>query len=1313
MTVNSSKGQAVCVYPSDGGIISSTSGPFMIMFQYFGLDDNLSVYIRYNDGVLSKLVLDTDYSVEPSNGSNGIWGRVVVKRVFSFCQCILIERTLKNDQSTLFSSQTVVNSSIEKSIDKLTMLIQDMDFRSRTLRIPDDEIIDSDELLLPKGLERNGYIYFENGRLELRLIVLNWDDINGKPVFAEVATSGSYNDLEDKLVAGDGLGLDENNNTFSMKVDGDTLLVSKDGVKGNYIGSNGIDVINNVISCNVFEAEVLNSARSNISIGNWCSVTYGSKSGDGEFSRFVVVADGSDKLSYSDNGVDWHFVMLVNAEDDVVYRQWKSAVWGVSTGVFVAIADGSRGVAVSSDGISWDIYEDGLPGPSKWVSVAYGNNIFVAISSDLEYAAYSDNGRSWMSSSSIDVYPVPEWTCVTFGGGRFVAIAGGSSCVAYSDDGVIWTVNKYALSEMLWSSVCYGNNKFVAIANSSRCVAISDNGIVWEIYENVLPDNLVWSSVTYGYGKFIAVAYNTMHAVISIDGVHWSSIDMPFNGEWRSIIYGGNKFVAVAFNSNSAAYLEFIPLGDMISSPEWDNVKNKPEITDTTYNAGSGIYLDTETNKFSVNVGDNAGNNRTLKVGDDNVLVGNYKPGDDNLVIDGNIVFAAGYNAGPGLARSNKDINNNYTFSALVDDETLEIDGGVIKGKYIGAYGIDISGNIISGEGLTYNAGDGLSLDKGDNNKFSVNVDNKTLEINGGVIKGKYTGGGVNVAIDNNTGVISVVETPYDAGEGIELNDCIFSAKVDDFTIKFNVDGEIEGNYVGSGSVLVSGRTIHGTNTTYSNGAGLSLSGNVFSVSLDSNTTDASTLKIESGKLRGNYKSGSSNVNITGNVITVTDSGGGAVYVPGENISIKGDIISSDVYGAKILKGHLSLVPYKEWRCVIYANNKFVAVGNGSDVIIYSSDGITWDVSSQLVYPTDPANWWKSVAYSSVYGFIAVASMTRNIAVSSDGVVWTVINNRLPDAANWYSISCGDNVFVAISPPYVNVPAGTIARSVDGGVSWDSQNIQNYDWSSITYGAGKFIAVANGSSNVLYSNDAGVSWNIITGALENNNWHWWKSVCYGAGKFVVVGGISRSVGISTDGITWSVVEEALPSSVEWISVTYGGGYFVAVAIASSDAAISVDGIKWFRVVMPRKDGWWSVAYGNGRFAAVAGNSSTMGYLEFNELKDIVNSNSCFAEFGALPGAASSWIPVPDYPVNTWLYYDIAIPRLLYGDTVVVHPTWISRIDGYYNLDASRSQKADWDKIVDWEVLNGKVRFYAFKTDFLVNAVRVSISVVKQ
>lgn len=123
------------------------------------------------------------------------------------------------------------------------------------------------------------------------------------------------------------------------------------------------------------------------------------------------------------------------------------------------------------------------------------------------------------------------------------------------------------------------------------------------------------------------------------------------------------------------------------------------------------------------------------------------------------------------------------------------------------------------------------------------------------------------------------------------------------------------------------------------------------------------------------------------------------------------------------------------------------------------------------------------------------------------------------------------------------------------------------------------------SNAIVYSLD-GITWNRIGDIDIGGNV---TEVCYGNGTYIVYS--NKSIGYSTDFVSWSVVKNAIPFRAS--SICYGGDKFV-VTCRTSEAntpclAYSSDGITWTAVTLPSVYGLNKVCYGNRRFVAIADN----------------------------------------------------------------------------------------------------------------------------
>lgn len=164
------------------------------------------------------------------------------------------------------------------------------------------------------------------------------------------------------------------------------------------------------------------------------------------------------------------------------------------------------------------------------------------IGSSTNIPIQNPTGSTWTISPT--ALPISiSWLSVTFGNGLFVAVGSYSNITATSPDGMTWTTNALP-SISYWDSVAYGNGVFVAIAIGNTA-ATSPDGVTW--INQSLPCSATWNSIAYGNGEFVAVAQTTNLAMISQDGIHWNSITLSIpnnsigNG-WWSITYGNCVF---------------------------------------------------------------------------------------------------------------------------------------------------------------------------------------------------------------------------------------------------------------------------------------------------------------------------------------------------------------------------------------------------------------------------------------------------------------------------------------------------------------------------------------------------------------------------------------------------------------------------------------------------------------------------------------------------------------------------------------------------------------------------------------------------
>lgn len=149
--------------------------------------------------------------------------------------------------------------------------------------------------------------------------------------------------------------------------------------------------------------------------------------------RWVAVAS-SGATAYSVNGgISWVAggALPAGTYSCVAYGQ----------GRWVALTTGNTINAYSTDGgVTWTAGTV-LPASTTWISVVYGANKFVAVSSDgTVNPAYSvDGGLSWSSTGASGYLGTGTITRIGYGQGVFVVTTSSSNNMSSSEDGINWT----------------------------------------------------------------------------------------------------------------------------------------------------------------------------------------------------------------------------------------------------------------------------------------------------------------------------------------------------------------------------------------------------------------------------------------------------------------------------------------------------------------------------------------------------------------------------------------------------------------------------------------------------------------------------------------------------------------------------------------------------------------------------------------------------------------------------------------------------------------------------------------------------------
>ncbi len=226
-------------------------------------------------------------------------------------------------------------------------------------------------------------------------------------------------------------------------------------------------------------------------------------------------------------------------------------------GLLVLAAVVGPATPARADGETWTARTAAEANP--WRSVAYGNDLWVAVASNgTKQAMTSTNGINWTSQTTGSEN---NWQSVAYGvvtetgNGLWVAVAPccGSGRVMTSPDGIVWTERTDGVeANNNWRSMAYGNGRWVAVASTGSLdnqVMTSTNGETWTASTSHAG---VWVSVAYGDSLWVAVAAaksadsGTNLVMTSPDGIIWTVRAAAEFNEWNSVANGNGLWVSVA-----------------------------------------------------------------------------------------------------------------------------------------------------------------------------------------------------------------------------------------------------------------------------------------------------------------------------------------------------------------------------------------------------------------------------------------------------------------------------------------------------------------------------------------------------------------------------------------------------------------------------------------------------------------------------------------------------------------------------------------------------------------------------------------------
>ena len=221
--------------------------------------------------------------------------------------------------------------------------------------------------------------------------------------------------------------------------------------------------------------------------------------------RWVAIRSGASAASSYQTLAGLSTAATWTAGNTLQKTDLVSIAYGAGIYVAVGGTSGTASAVSSSDGATWIDRSSNITalGAGYYSAIAYGAGTFVAIqNSGLQTSWMTGNPGSWTAGGNLPLSTT--WVSLAFGNNRFVALAA-TGRVAYSiDRGVTWTnapaatgaTTSILSSSYTWSKIAYGQGLFFAIAQGTTVCATSPDGINWTV--RAMPSISNWKAIEFG-----------------------------------------------------------------------------------------------------------------------------------------------------------------------------------------------------------------------------------------------------------------------------------------------------------------------------------------------------------------------------------------------------------------------------------------------------------------------------------------------------------------------------------------------------------------------------------------------------------------------------------------------------------------------------------------------------------------------------------------------------------------------------------------------------------------------------------------------
>lgn len=201
----------------------------------------------------------------------------------------------------------------------------------------------------------------------------------------------------------------------------------------------------------------------------------------------AAVADGSDKLVYSNDGINFDHSTLPTS------TTWKHVeIGGPNNDTIMCLATGNGNIykntlttGADSTQVTNDAWTTVATGASAttWVGLAYGAGKWIALAEDGTTVISSDNGVTWVTGAAVTPSAPEVYSDLAFGNNCWIATMNQSDRVAHSDNGTTWTdASLVGDSGRENYTIGYTQGVFLAVSSTGTTVS-SSNGASWTVRE--------------------------------------------------------------------------------------------------------------------------------------------------------------------------------------------------------------------------------------------------------------------------------------------------------------------------------------------------------------------------------------------------------------------------------------------------------------------------------------------------------------------------------------------------------------------------------------------------------------------------------------------------------------------------------------------------------------------------------------------------------------------------------------------------------------------------------------------------------------